>query len=117
MVVAQRDLSLTLGHTATKEELFKFLQVEPDGLTREHVHYLTAMYQHFAQITDDEQVGCVADKAAIRSLLRQTKPGIRKIESFLLERRLIDRTRGSRRLSVDGVVRAAELRAQGKDAG
>jgi holliday junction DNA helicase RuvB len=116
MVLAQRDLSLHLGRCATEGELLAFLEVEPDGLTRTHIHYLTALYQYFPRMTKDETVEYIVGESAIMQILRETKQGIMRVEAFLVERGLIDRTPRGRRLTARGIQKAREFVAQGKGA-
>ena len=116
LVLAARDLHLSLGRVATGEELLEFVEVEEDGLTRQHIQYLTSMRQFFPRITKDEGIEYVAGEAAMMQLLRETKPGIARVENFLIERGLIDRTPRGRRLTGMGIARAEEFIAQGKGA-
>lgn len=116
MVIAARDLSLANGRPPTSAELLEFLEVEPDGLTRVHIHYLTAMRQYFARMTKDEEVEYIVGEAAIQQILRETKPGLQRIEGFLVERGLIDRTPRGRRLTPLGITRAEEFIDAGKGA-
>lgn len=116
LVLAQRDLSLSLGRPATPTELLNFVEVELDGLTRTHIHYLTAMRQYFARMTKDEEVEYIVGEAAIMQLLRETKQGIQRVEAFLVERGMIDRTPRGRRLTERGIQRAEEFIRAGKGA-
>lgn len=114
MVLAARDLALVNGQPATPEELLDFLEVEPDGLTRTHVHYLTALRKFFAREAKDGSVEYIVGEAAIQQILRETKQGIGRIERFLVERGLVDRTPRGRRLTDLGIARAEQFIAQGK---
>jgi len=116
MVMAARDLDLAFGRPPAREELLEFLEVEPDGLTRTHIHYLTAMRQYFARATKDEGIEYIVGEAAIMQILRETKPGLQHLEGFLVERGLIDRTPRGRRLTTLGISRAEEFIAEGKGA-
>jgi len=116
MVLAARDLSFTLGRDCTAEELLEFLEVEADGLTRVHIHYLTAMRQYFARETKDGGIEYIVGEAAIQQILRETKQGIGRIERFLVERGLVDRTPRGRRLTARGIERAEEFISQNKGA-
>ena len=117
MVLAARDLSLTLGRQATPEEMLAFLEVEPDGLTRVHIHYLTALRQFFGRTrVGSEVVEYIVGEAAIQQILRETKQGIGRIERFLVERGLVDRTPRGRRLTDAGIARAEEFIREGKGA-
>jgi len=116
MVEAADNLSLALGRNATPAEVLDFLEVEPDGLTRTHIHYLTAMRQYFAREAKDDGVEYIVGEAAIQQILRETKQGIGRIERFLVERGLIDRTPRGRRLTDLGIARAEEFIRVGKGA-
>lgn len=116
MVLAARAMFDTFGRAPTSQELLEFLEVEPDGLTRTHIHYLTALRQYFARRTKDETVEYIVGEAAIQQILRETKPGLQAIEGFLVERGLIDRTPRGRRLTDLGIQRAEEFIAAGKGA-
>jgi len=116
MVNAARDMALAFKHPPTAPQLLAFLEVEPDGLTRTHIHYLTAMRQYFARMTKDETVEYIVGEAAIQQILRETKPGIQRVEAFLVERGLIDRTPRGRRLTDLGIQRAEEFISLGKGA-
>lgn len=114
MVLAARDLSLTHGRPATAEEMLEFLEVEPDGLTRTHIHYLTAMRQYFGREARDGDYEFIVGEAAMQQILRETKQGIGRVERFLVERGLIDRTPRGRRLTPAGIARAEAFIAAGK---
>lgn len=116
MVMAARDLDVAYGHPPTTEELLEFLEVEPDGLTRTHIHYLTAMRRYFARATKDEGIEYIVGEAAIQQILRETKQGLQEIEGFLVERGLVDRTPRGRRLTDLGIARAEEFIDAGKGA-
>lgn len=116
MILAQRDLSLSLGHNASEGELLEFIEVEPDGLTRTHIHYITAMYQYFARVNSDGEIEYIVGEAAIKQILRETQNGIQRVEGFLVERGLIDRTPRGRRLTDRGIARAVEFIQAGKGA-
>ncbi|NUS02074.1 MAG: AAA family ATPase [Nonomuraea sp.] len=114
MVEAAGALAITLGRNATPAELLEFLEVEPDGLTRTHIHYLTAMRQYFAREAKDGGVEYIVGEAAIKQILRETDQGIGRIERFLVERGLVDRTPRGRRLTDMGIDRAERFIAMGK---
>jgi Holliday junction DNA helicase RuvB len=117
MVLAARDMYLAFGRAPNTQELLAFLEVEPDGLTRTHIHYLTALRQYFArEAPRGEGVEYIVGEAAIQQILRETKPGIQRIEAFLVERGLIDRTPRGRRLTARGIARAEEFIRAGKGA-
>jgi hypothetical protein len=90
MATAVRDPALALGAIPSPEEM-PSSKTEADGLTRTHAHYLTALRQYFARETRTEtgvhrrRVGHAADPAEI-------KQGIGRVERFLVERGMVDRT-------------------------
>lgn len=116
MVLACRALADAYGRPATPEELLAFLEVEPDGLTRTHIHYITSLLQYFARESPDGGVEYIIGEAAIMQILRETKQGIGRIERFLVERGLVDRTPRGRRLTALGIERATQFVAEGKGA-
>lgn len=115
-VEAARDLSLKNGQPPTPEELLEFVEVEPDGLTRVHIHYLTAMRQYFGRENRDGEWEFIVGEAAMMQILRETKQGIGRVERFLVERGLVDRTPRGRRLTPLGVARAEQFINDGKGA-
>lgn len=114
MVLACRDMSMANGRVPTEDELLAFLEVEPDGLTRTHIHYLTAMRQYFGRETKGGGIEYIVGEAAIQQILRETKQGIGRVERFLVERGLVDRTPRGRRLTPLGIARAEEFIDAGK---
>lgn len=116
LVIAARDLHLAYGQPTTKTELLEYAEVEPDGLTRLHIHYITALRQYFARRNSDEEIEYIVGEAAMTQILDETKQGIGQIERFLIERGLIDRTPRGRRLTDEGIDRAEEFIDAGKGA-
>lgn len=116
LVMGTRDLGLHLGRPPTPGELLAFMEVEPDGLTRIHVHYLTALRQYFRRESAEGEIEYIVGEAAITQILRETKQGIGRIERFLIEIGMIDRTPRGRRLTERGIRRAEELIKAGKGA-
>lgn len=115
MVLACRDLNVVHGTLPTVQDMLTDLELEPDGLTRTHAHYLTALRQYYArEARDGESVEYIAGEAAMQQILRETSQGIGRIERFLVERGLIDRTPRGRRLTDLGIQRAEQLIANGK---
>lgn len=115
MVMAARNLTLVNSYVPpTTEELLEYLEVEPDGLTRTHIHYICALRQYFGRVNKDGFTEFIVGEAAMQQLLRQTKPGIGRIERFLVERGLVDRTPRGRRLTPLGIARAEQFIDQGK---
>lgn len=116
-VIAARDLHMALGRRVAAEELLDFVEVEPDGLGRQHIQYLTSLRQFFPRtVRDTEEIEYVVGEAAMQQILRETKQGLGRIENFLIEKGYIDRTPRGRRLTNKGIARAEEFIAAGKGA-
>ena len=113
-VDAASDLADHLARPASPQEFLAFMEVEPDGMTRTHIHYLTALRQYFVREARDGGVEYVAGEANMMQMLHEDRPGIAVIERFLVERGLLDRTPRGRRLTTLGVQRAEEFIATGK---
>ena len=116
MVLAARAMTNAAGRIPAPLELLNFLEVEEDGLTRTHIHYITAMRQYFARTTKDDTIEFIVGEAAIMQILRETKPGIQRVEAFLVERGLINRTPRGRQLTALGITRAEAFIGEGKGA-
>jgi len=114
MVMAANAIEVTLGTGPTPEQLLGFLEVEPDGLTRTHIHYLTALRQLFKRTLRDGTVEYVTGEGTMLNLLRETKQGIGRVERYLTEQGMIDRSPRGRRLTALGLARAEQLIAAGK---
>lgn len=115
MVLAVRDLCIAMGRQVSSQELLEFLEITPDGLTRMHIHYLTALRQYFARHNrSEDRVEYIVGEAAMQQLLRETKQGIGRLERFLIERGLLDRTPRGRRLTERGIARAEQFIRAGK---
>ena len=116
-VIAARDLHMALGRPVAAEELLDFVEVEPDGLGRQHIQYLTSLRQFFPRtVRDTEEIEYVVGEAAMQQILRETKQGLGRIENFLIERGWIDRTPRGRRLTAAGIGRAEQFIREGKGA-
>jgi len=117
MVLAARDLAFALGRQATPQELLEFIEVEPDGLTRQHIQYLTSLRQYFPRLNHGTgEIEYIVGEGTIMQALRETLGGLIRLESFLIAEGLIDRTTRGRRLTDYGVRRAEEFIANGKGA-
>lgn len=117
LVVAAQALQNAQG-SYTPKELLDFVQLEPDGTTRQHIAYLTAMFQFFGREkpvygTNDTEWEYVAGEASLMNVLRENKPGLARIERFLIENGLVDRTPRGRRLTDRGIERARGFIARG----
>lgn len=114
MVMGADALFHVYGRPPTSQELFDFLQVEPDGLTRQHVNYLMALYRHFGRRNPMGKVEYVAGEGAMQGLLRETKPGINRLERYLQEVGMVERTQRGRKLTDMGLLRVKTLIDDGK---
>lgn len=113
-VLTARDLHQVLGRYPTSQEVLELSEVEPDGMTRQHINYITAMRSYFAREVKGGGIEYVIGEPAIMQMLRETKQGIGRVERFLIERGLIDRTPRGRRLTARGIARAERFIADGK---
>lgn len=101
MVVAARDLAISLDRHPTVEELLDFKQTEPDGMTESHRQYLQCLYENFG---GDRNY--TAGEDTLRVMLRQTKDGLLRLERFLIEQGYIELTPRGRRLLPKGIQQA-----------
>lgn len=102
-VMAARDLEAVGNRKPTIEEVLAFQQVEPDGMTRQHIAYLITMYTQGRRTMASGEVHYIAGEALLRSNLRETANGIQRIERFLMELGFVERTPSGRRLTPDGI--------------
>jgi len=114
MVMGADALFHVYGRPPTDAELFDFLQLEPDGLTRQHVAYLVTLYRHFGKRNPMGRVEYIAGEGAMQGLLRETKPGVNRLERYLQECGMLERTPKGRRLTDMGVLRVKTLIDEGK---
>lgn len=105
-VIAARDMQNAYGENVQPEELLAFVEVDPDGMTRQHKAYVKAMFQFFHRTNADGETEYVAGEASMMSLLRENKAGIARLERFLIEQGLLDRTPRGRRLTQRGIAKA-----------
>lgn len=112
MVETARAMQVSSGYMVGGKELLDFMEVTPDGLTRQHQAYVMAMFQFFGREADDGTWEYIAGEASMMSLLRENKQGISRLERYLIERGLVDRTPRGRRLTARGQVRAREWKAR-----
>jgi Holliday junction DNA helicase RuvB len=113
-ILAARDLAVALNRPPTAQEVLELVEVEPDGMTKQHINYITAMRTYFPRELKEGGYEFVVGEPAIMQMLRETKQGIARIERFLIERGLLDRTPRGRRLTDRGVARAEAFIAEGK---
>lgn len=111
-VRAARDYHAALGLRPTIDDLLDFKETEPDGMTRQHKAYLITILSHFRRVTADGEVVYIAGEYALRSLLRETKQGVHRLEKFLMERGYLDRSPQGRRLTAKGIEKAKSYRRE-----
>lgn len=108
-VVAARDLSIALGRLPSGEEILAFKDTDASGLTGQHKEYLINLFRYFGAKKSDGTMVYSAGEAAMATMLREPKQGIRRIERYLLEQGLIDRGPQGRRLTTRGLHKVAEI--------
>lgn len=108
LVIGARDLQLATDQWCTPDKLYAFKEIEPDGTTRQHKAYLKAMYQFFGREEADGTWTYTAGEASMMSLLRENSKGLARLERFLIETGLLDRTPRGRRLTPLGIARARQ---------
>lgn len=106
LVVGAREIQTVTGNYAQPSELLAFKELDPDGMTRKHKAYLMALYQFFGREAPHNGYEFVAGEASLMSLLRENKPGLARLERFLIETGLVDRTPRGRRLTPRGIQKA-----------
>lgn len=114
LVVGARALQTSTGFMTTPKQLLEFKELEQDGMSRQHQAYIMAMYQFFGRDRDGEWE-YIAGEASLMNLLRENKQGIARIERFLIERGLVDRTPRGRRLTQRGIARAEQYMRRGQE--
>lgn len=112
LVVAARDITHATGREPTIEQLLAFKETDPDGMTRQHKAYVIALYTHFRRRMADGTVLFVAGEYAMRSILRETRDGLYRLERFLMQRGYLDRSPQGRRLTDEGIIAAEEYIAE-----
>ena len=105
LVISARDLQLYHDRFATAREVLDFKEVTDDGLTRQHKAYLGNMYKYFGR-PGLNGMEYVAGEASLMSLLRENKKGIARLERYLIETGLLDKTSRGRILTPAGIERA-----------
>lgn len=115
MVLAVRDIALMNNQAPpAPEELLGYLEVEPDGLTRQHVRYLTTAFKVGRRVTARGDVEYLLGESTAQTMLRETKQGVARLERYLIEEGYLDRTTRGRRLTELGINRAGLLVQEGK---
>lgn len=118
-LVAAAKAMLHAHRPVTPDELLRFVRLEPDGTSMQHIAYLTALWQFFGREkpvygTDRTEWEYVAGEQSLMNILRENKPGLARIERFLIEKGLVDRTPRGRRLTDRGIAAARNYVARGK---
>lgn len=97
MVFVTRDLTLRLGREPSVAEILDLCQVDPDGLTHQHMRYLKCI----------DQAGGVAGLKTISSHLRLHESILRDLERVLVSHNLITFSAGGRELTRAGHMKAS----------
>lgn len=109
MVVAARDLAVALARIPSGEEILQFKDTDATGLTSQHKEYLINLFKFFGTKKKDGTMVYCAGEAAMATMLREPKQGVRRIERYLMERGFIDRGTHGRRLTELGLRKVTEL--------
>jgi Holliday junction resolvasome RuvABC ATP-dependent DNA helicase subunit len=89
------------GHHPTVAEVLEFCQLEPDGLTPDHIRYLLALEDQFRPV----------GLAGLVNILRRPAGIVENLEKLLIEHlRYVDPSVRGRVLTPLGARRAMELR-------
>jgi len=113
LVATARDLTLAFDVEPTSAELLDHKQLDPDGMGRSHRDYLLALLRHGHQV--DRATGedvYRAGEETLRTLLRETKQGMGRLERALMDGGLVDRTSRGRALTPAGIARALTILAE-----
>jgi Holliday junction DNA helicase RuvB len=95
LVLATRDLTVTLDKTPTPNQVLTLCGVGPDGLTDGHMRYLGAL----------EQLGGQAGLKTVGNMLRLNEVVLRDLERLLVNKRLLTYTDRGREMTGDGYAR------------
>lgn len=106
-IMAARDLEAVEDREPTPEELLEFEGVTPDGLSPKHQAYLAALLEQKRSVKGE--VRCEAGETLLCNLLREMRPGVQRIERYLMELGLVERTNSGRKLTREGIARAEAL--------
>lgn len=109
-----RDLGYAKGRPPTAQELLRYSKIEHDGLADGHIRFLTGLLRYGHRTNADGSVEYSAGEMTLINLLRETKQDVARIERYLIERGMVDRTPRGRRLTERGLTRARQLIAEGK---
>lgn len=112
LVKGARAIAVATGTPPTPAQLLSFKEIDPDGLEANHREYLAAMFKSFGRINSKGKREYVAGEMSMATLLRETKQGIGRIERFLIERGMLDRTPSGRKLTPKGIERARAIVGQ-----
>ena len=81
-------------------------------MTRQHIAYLTALYDRVAHertIDGQATMEYVAGETTLIAMLNEDERGLGRLEQFLIEQGLIDRTTRGRKLTDRGIAKARNL--------
>lgn len=106
-ILAARDLEAVNEAEPTPEELLEFEGCTRDGLTLQHQAYLTSLLEQKRHRRGE--LVCEAGETLLCNLLRETRPGVQRLERYLMELGYVERTNSGRALTREGIARAQEL--------
>lgn len=95
LILATRDLTVTLEKTPTSFQVMTLCGVQADGLTEGHMRYLGVL----------EQLGGQAGLKTVATMLRLNEGVVRDLERLLLDHRMITYTDRGREMTADGYGR------------
>lgn len=96
LVKAYADLTLANGTHPSVDEVLSFLQIDRDGLTKQHVTYLTTL----------RDLGCVKGEKTLATVLQVEPRELRHIETVLVKRGYLVYGDAGRELTRSGMKRS-----------
>ena len=102
-VLAAHDLKVVRGELPSATDILSFCEVEPDGLTVDHVRYI--------QFLDD--LGGVASLRTLASLMHLGEPHLENLEELLQLKRFVTISSKGRELTNAGAMRVRQTRPAG----
>lgn len=108
LVIGARDIQEVTNEYVTAKDLLEFKEVDADGMTRAHKAYIKMLFQFFPKEAPTGGIEYIAGEASMLSGLRENKQGLARLERFLIESGLIDRTPRGRRLTPRGIEKARD---------
>lgn len=96
LVKAYADLALANGRSPSVDEVLTFLRIDRDGLTEQHVTYLTTL----------REMGCVKGEKTLATVLQVEPRELRHIETVLVKRGFLMYGDAGRELTRSGMKRS-----------